>query len=395
VTTTPGTLRVPPSGDFIEGDADGQTLIWNNTLKRWEPGTSGGAVPVLPNWLFVDGDSTAPSPTGSIAAPFTTIQAALDLIDLSGSFSWVVQVTPQAAGPYTEDLVIPGGKAIEFVFGGQAQTTNNGATGNHTWLLAEGETRNRLVFRDAELGSLASIGVPNNPATLEFWNCNIASGLNTPNVNAKLYGNGQGQSVVVVACGDLYADGMWLAGPLTSFTLDIVNCLVQANGEAWTFPEGQSITFEGCDFETLPAFTFPGFVPGAIHFDDLSWTNFQQAGGTAATANAVTHIDSSCWAISAAALGAFTVPETLPGAVSVATKLVPELADTAVNVAAICGLVPMWTIGGAPTAGLTLGGAWLSDPSIGEVTVQFFASTAYAGANESVSLGVLQRTAGA
>ena len=40
-----GQIRIPPSGGFIAGENDGDTLVWNAALQLWESGPATGLEP--------------------------------------------------------------------------------------------------------------------------------------------------------------------------------------------------------------------------------------------------------------------------------------------------------------------------------------------------------------
>lgn len=71
-------IRQGPSGTFLEGSADNEVPLWDNTQRLW----GAGPVPVVPyrnltDVVYVDNGGTAPAtPDGNIESPFVTFDAA-------------------------------------------------------------------------------------------------------------------------------------------------------------------------------------------------------------------------------------------------------------------------------------------------------------------------------
>jgi hypothetical protein len=92
--------------------------LWQNTdgATAWAP-AGGGSLAVFARSLYVNNGMTVASPDGSIAAPFPTIQAALDaagppadILDQFLPYNIIVQT-----GIYDEDLAVPPYRAVNLL----------------------------------------------------------------------------------------------------------------------------------------------------------------------------------------------------------------------------------------------------------------------------------------
>ena len=110
----PNLVLAAPQGSLHMGAG----TLWQNTdgAATWVAlGGGGGSISPITGLLFVDGTYSGPTPPdGSIAAPFTTIQDALDAIGppttVAEQFQgWKVVIS---ANFYDEDLVIPPQRSI-------------------------------------------------------------------------------------------------------------------------------------------------------------------------------------------------------------------------------------------------------------------------------------------
>ena len=86
-------IRIPPSGDFIEGGDTEAILIWDPALHQWVlgPVPTGGGLPLSTTWFVDPATATDPGEAdGSIVKPFASLQAAFDAFALQSD---VTQMT--------------------------------------------------------------------------------------------------------------------------------------------------------------------------------------------------------------------------------------------------------------------------------------------------------------
>lgn len=104
----PFQLRSGNTGIPLVPNVDGVTLIWSAALQAWDFGAAGGAIEPLENTRFVDGSTTVPlaDQDGSIAAPFSTVQAALDAL-VAALARPVVLICP---GDYSAEVLVWAGE---------------------------------------------------------------------------------------------------------------------------------------------------------------------------------------------------------------------------------------------------------------------------------------------
>ncbi len=142
-----------PSGDLFTGDSPGAGAAgdvfpkWNPTLKAWEPATlpsSGGSIDPLSIVTYVDLGTVAPTPDGSIAAPYADLQ---DAIDARGADTY--RIVPGGYG----DLAVPAATAVQL-----SAMAAGGAVGTSV------VTLDTLDIDDN--GSVCAAGISAGPTTL-------------------------------------------------------------------------------------------------------------------------------------------------------------------------------------------------------------------------------------
>jgi hypothetical protein len=110
-------ISMPTDGAPFEGTADGQFARWNHLTREWEAATvSPGAIAPLTLTFYVDQDYAGGGSDGSIAAPFVTIQDAVDAIGVENGVILIV-----GTGGLYDEVVAQAGNSIAYVsLSGQA-----------------------------------------------------------------------------------------------------------------------------------------------------------------------------------------------------------------------------------------------------------------------------------
>ena len=256
-------IRIPPTGAFIVGTADGQILQWNNTTKKWDvvEAPSGGGGVALSNVLWVDKGTSVPlaDQTGAAGAPFETIQQALD-----------AQANPTI-------LICPGDYSAEFLeFGTNRKITLQGvvkpgagtaygATSNALigpMLMTQGGEQGHLQLINLEFNSniliagivvlVDCIGIPLNPGLL---------GEDPAPADFQIWGG----TVIFIDAAGGYIHGATFDPSASIFLasnfLHVTDCNLQAVTLPITFPnEGGSVLYDLASEGTggTPAFTVTG-----------------------------------------------------------------------------------------------------------------------------------------
>jgi len=163
-------LRLAPSGPIIVGDANGDVLIWNATTREWEPGPQsggGGTVEPIQQVRYLDANSAAAEPNGSIAAPW------LDPADffsfILGPGGWALMLPAFDAG----DFSIPDLAGVPVALIG---VTSAASSIGSIPVVAQGGSEPFdplvLTFRDLTTGTVSFGG---GPVRLEFERCVVGS----------------------------------------------------------------------------------------------------------------------------------------------------------------------------------------------------------------------------
>jgi len=151
----------------------GQILKYNGT--QWQPDVASTAISPLTRILYVDLNSTAVAPTGTIADPYVTISAAISaartatpLTTTGVRYEWCILISP---GSYDEDISFDGtsmhialmGNGGPFNLGAYAPGTANYAPTNArniTWTITAGNIDS--IRHSLRIGTL---GIPAEGST--------------------------------------------------------------------------------------------------------------------------------------------------------------------------------------------------------------------------------------
>ena len=268
------------------------------------------AIQPLTGILYVDQNSPAVSPDGSIAAPFTTIQAALDAIGPATSSTeqetfWRLMIT---GGFYDEDLTIPSLRTITLDCEPRAMLTNNTLTSPRT-IIVNSTTASFTPFRIAGLKienliMIDGIRLSQNLAgdanfDLEIRNCVFedagTAGSQGPSIDAHRWGGGHMRlraydslfrPIDAAFCIDggvgldvaiKQAEGCSFDGPIRGagygqFSLCTVDGDLTFDAPGGAFSVGDITRPAGffmCEFNN--AIQFTGTQPGDFRVDDVSW----------------------------------------------------------------------------------------------------------------------------
>ncbi len=375
---------------FTEGE-------WNRQATSTTISTAPSIIEDLAVRLYVDGNRTVPHANGTAAAPFVAIQDALDAIAAAGPGQFAIEITPLESGPsYGENLAIPGGSSIAFLFLGSP--VMNGVSGDHVWTLTAGASR--LVFRDGAIANLTATAPAGGTQELELYGC-VAGALVCEGVRVSVAGTqtlnpdmSSPAQVGPVTSAGLSLSNVTLTLPITSSAdIHATGCFI-LQGSSADITAAVEADFRGCDFECSgpPALVFTT-PPGIARFDDSSWFTYTKNLGPKTIATGRVDVQASSRVVRDLTAA---VPAILVGGSVVVPVIVAELANTAIfDQVAIASIQATWQALDGPTDPvLQILGAWLSNVATGEVSIQFAAiAGAYAGADEPVSLIVGQQSA--
>jgi hypothetical protein len=125
---TDASLDSAPIGSTVLQTTATPRVVW----RKERAGANGWDVEIIPSIqynvdVYVDGSNTTPSPNGSRANPFTTIQAALDFLGSAVDLAdygkiYNVHILP---GTYSESPVVPPARQLYFIFEGVSVVTGD------------------------------------------------------------------------------------------------------------------------------------------------------------------------------------------------------------------------------------------------------------------------------
>jgi len=148
--------KLRPKQIATEAANPGDVLTWNGT--DWAPAAGGGgSVPPLTFTYYVDLNSTASSPDGSIGKPFATIQAAIDFAALGGPGELHAHII-LAPGTYTETVVYPSmiisSLSLAAVSQGLSTSGQKAAYVNGSVTVDGSESGNQLFLQDCDVNDV-------------------------------------------------------------------------------------------------------------------------------------------------------------------------------------------------------------------------------------------------
>tara|TARA_R110000824_G_scaffold93519_4_gene226090 strand:+ start:1088 stop:2425 length:1338 start_codon:yes stop_codon:yes gene_type:complete len=238
----PNGVLVAPQGSLHAG----ATTLWQNTdgASAWAAVSTGGAPSLEPytGLMFVDKTYAGGSSNGSIAAPFITIQAALDAIGTpvdatDYAIGWTVLIT---AGSYDEDLVLPELRSLSLEAIGPSVPMVEGGLGPSTVQLygpiADPRTITLNVTTPNPYGSLFS----DSSIPVQIKNFELIDGMGFSQDALPLATASEYQvrlenvsfvfAGVAVAIGDCIRATGWIASGSTALYLSLKNCTLDPPG---------------------------------------------------------------------------------------------------------------------------------------------------------------------
>lgn len=290
-----------------QGTAGGQDLKWDGLAQVWGPDSTAANSQLI--WVYKDTPVPVPSQDGSMAAPYSTLGAAMAAIAATPLLTledqqrvYTVMVISGSASPapgisptiYDEDLTIPSGRQVLLVatgavqlgggagFVGNVSFAINNAFGAQSVLAFAGFVRGptwqimgALVLSDSAAAALGSVSIADTTIAGAIDATAVANGasacaiaIDGSSVNGAISGPALPRT-------DLALHDCTIGGDINCKELRAEN--VTFGGSTFTVTSVTTATFLDCNW-TLGSPAWTG--NSVMRCDGASWYSWQQRSGT-------------------------------------------------------------------------------------------------------------------